>query len=95
MPDLVDKVCSTKPELTLLQLTHFNLLQSRVNYTIARFDKDVKNITHQVGRSTLVVKDAKLSDRGSYKCIVGSIHLPKEYSSYKIRVMGKLLNKSF
>lgn len=89
LPDGVDKVGSTIPETAVLELTNLNLLQSRVDYTVARFDEEVKNITHQVGRSTLVVKDSQLSDKGLYKCIVSSLHLRTEHSSYKINVMSK------
>lgn len=89
LPDGVDKVGRTIPETAVLELANLNIFQSRVSYTIARFDGEVKNLTHQLGRSTLVVKDSQLSDKGLYKCIVGSIHLPKEHSSYKINVMGK------
>lgn len=93
VPDRVDKVGCVPLDRTVIYLTHFNVLQSRVNYTVARFDEDVKNITHQVGRSTLVVKDAKISDRGVYKCVVGSKHLSKEFSNYMIRVMGEFAHK--
>lgn len=90
VPDRVDMVGWVPLHRAVFDLTHFNILQSRVNFTVPRFDEDVKNITHQVGRSTLIVKDAKISDRGVYKCVVGSPHLSTEHNSYMIRVMGEL-----
>ncbi|KAH8409381.1 hypothetical protein KR222_002180, partial [Zaprionus bogoriensis] len=86
VPDKVDKVGKTTAT-SVSEITPQYLLQSRYNYTNARFDETVKNITHQVGRSKLVVEDSKLSDKGTYKCVVSSPYHSKEYSSYKIRIM--------
>ncbi|KAL7741115.1 hypothetical protein ACLKA6_018146 [Drosophila palustris] len=60
--------------------------QSRTNHTTPLFDQKMKNITHQVGRSTFFVKDAKITDKGVYKCVVSSAY-SKEYSSYKINIL--------
>ncbi|XP_030556621.1 vascular endothelial growth factor receptor 1 isoform X6 [Drosophila novamexicana] len=59
----------------------------RYNYTEALFDERAKNTTHRVGRSKLTVTDARLTDKGAYKCVVSDSFRNMEYASYRMHVM--------
>ncbi|XP_030080356.1 vascular endothelial growth factor receptor 1 isoform X3 [Drosophila hydei] len=58
----------------------------RYTNTTPKFDDRVKNNTYQVGRSTLTVREAKLTDKGTYKCVVSDSHV-REFGSYRMHVM--------
>ncbi|XP_060666911.1 vascular endothelial growth factor receptor 1 isoform X3 [Drosophila nasuta] len=60
---------------------------SRTNRTGPYFDKSNKNVTHQLAHSTLTVRDAKLEDKGVYKCTIKGDYGAPEFSSYKMVVM--------
>ncbi|ALC38897.1 Pvr, partial [Drosophila busckii] len=61
--------------------------QSRINFTEAKFEQEYT--THKIGRSSLTVKNAKLTDKGSYKCIVNGGFGVTEYSSYRMHIMKR------
>ncbi|KRG02703.1 uncharacterized protein Dmoj_GI14251, isoform B [Drosophila mojavensis] len=58
----------------------------RYTNTTPKFDDNVKNHTYQVGRSTMTVRDAKLTDNGVYKCVVRDSHVT-QFGSYGMHVM--------
>ncbi|KPU73300.1 uncharacterized protein Dana_GF15270, isoform B [Drosophila ananassae] len=58
---------------------------SRLIITTPKFVKTT-NTTHQVGRGTLTVEKAQLTDSGPYKCVV-SDGFDTIYSTYKLRVL--------
>ncbi|KAH8378483.1 hypothetical protein KR093_011649, partial [Drosophila rubida] len=64
-----------------------NVDPKRTNYTTPYLDQNVKNVTHKLGRSTLTVRDAKLEDKGVYKCTVKGDYGAQEFSSYKMYIM--------
>ncbi|KAH8263498.1 hypothetical protein KR044_009761, partial [Drosophila immigrans] len=62
-------------------------VDKRVNRTTPTFDLNVKNNTHKLGRSTLTVRNAKIEDKGVYKCTVKGEYGAPEFSSYKMNIM--------
>ncbi|KAH8325621.1 hypothetical protein KR067_002519 [Drosophila pandora] len=59
--------------------------KSRLIITTPKFVKTT-NTTHQVGRGTLTVEKAQLTDSGPYKCVVSNGY-ETIHSTYKLRVL--------
>ncbi|XP_037708354.1 vascular endothelial growth factor receptor 1 isoform X4 [Drosophila subpulchrella] len=63
--------------------------ENRISITTPETDPKTRNSTHQLGRSTLTVLNAKRTDSGLYKCITTDKAQDKQnFVSYMITVLG-------
>ncbi|XP_032591789.2 platelet-derived growth factor receptor alpha isoform X2 [Drosophila grimshawi] len=63
--------------------------ESRTIINNATIDSSVQNSTYQLGRSTLKVRNASFSDKGTYKCIVSDQNENKEFASYRMHIVER------